>query len=148
MPITNKTGDILTSKAEVIVIPVNCVGVMGAGLAKAAKAKWPDVAGIYKDVCKDEALSPGEVYPIVQWQKPKAWLAATKDHWKNPSRIEWIDLCLADLARSFRLVYPPVSSIALPRLGCGCGGLNWADVEPLVHKHLGGLDCNVEVWSL
>jgi len=35
---------------------------------------------------------------------------------------------------------------AIPQLGCGCGGLDWADVWPLYERHLGGLDCDVEVW--
>ena len=138
--ITIKHGSIFDSTAQVLVCPVNCVGVMGKGLALEFKKRWPDVYSEYREDCM------GEVRPGMAWwhgEDPYIILAATKDHWRNPSRIEWVDECLSGIA----YVGPRCGdSIAIPQLGCGCGGLDWADVWPLYEKHLGGLDADVEVW--
>jgi len=72
----------------------------------------------------------------------RVFFAATKLHWRSPSKYVWIDAALHVLATEI----PFLDSIAIPQLGCGCGGLDWKDVEPLYQKHLGGLDCDVEVW--
>lgn len=136
MPITTKHGSIFDSAAEVIVIPVNCVGVMGKGLALEAKKRFKGMFAFYEHACKTCVLIPGGVYQV-----GRVVCLATKDHWRNPARLEWVESGLIRIRKEVK-----TNSIALPQLGCGCGGLNWADVEPLVHKHLGGLECVVEVW--
>ena len=60
------------------------------------------------------------------------WMVATKDHWRNPTRLDWVNTGLRNLRRCV-LVNEPV--IAIPALGCGLGGLDWADVKPLIEKH-------------
>ena len=140
MPITTKHGSIFDSRAQVLVCPVNCVGVMGAGLAKEFKRRLPEMFRAYKDACKHNNMLPGD-YSV--WEN-KIGLAFTKRDWRNPSQLRWVDLCLYSIAVTTRSRHH--KSIAIPQLGCGCGGLDWADVEPLYHKHLGGLDCDVEVW--
>ena len=139
MPITTKRGSIFDSKAQVLVCPVNCVGVMGKGLAKEFDKKFPEFGIDYRRFCKSGHAKPGKTV----WIRG-LYAAFTKDNWRNPSRIEWV----ADCLRGFegRAYSDRLTSIAIPQLGCGCGGLDWADVEPLYEKHLGGLDCDVEVW--
>ena len=134
--ITTKHGSIFDSRAQVLVCPVNCVGVMGAGLAKEFKRRRARECKDYFWACEKEHMIAGDVLDA-----GKVWFAFTKADWRNPSRIEWVEKCLEAISHM-----PPIS-IAIPQLGCGCGGLDWADVEPLYHKHLGGLDCDVEVWA-
>lgn len=136
MPITIKHGSIFDSTADVLVCPVNCVGVMGKGLAKEFKRRFPIESGEYMTYCDTQSLNPGGVF----FRSP-IWFAATKQHWKRPSKIEWVESCLTWMA-----FYHPETSIAIPQLGCGCGGLDWADVWPLYEKHLGDLPVDVEVW--
>jgi O-acetyl-ADP-ribose deacetylase (regulator of RNase III) len=145
MPITTKHGSIFDSRAKVLVCPVNCVGVMGKGLALEFKRRFPDAFHSYLIDVQTGITKPGESrYHRMPQEERNLMLCATKDHWRNPSRIEWVEGCLRDIrAYWWQSKFP---SIAIPQLGCGCGGLDWADVEPLYEKHLGGLDCDVEVW--
>ena len=137
--ITTKHGSIFDSQAQVLVCPVNCVGVMGKGLALEFKKRFPLACRGYFTACEVHLLKPGHVLP-----QNNIVFAATKDHWIKPSEIAWVEKILARLAEaaSDRVF----DSIAIPQLGCGCGGLLWADVWPLYEKHLGALDCDVEVW--
>ena len=137
--ITTKHGSIFDSTAQALVCPVNCVGVMGKGLALEFKRRWPMLDGWYRGQCAQKLVSPG---CVGKWGR--VVLFSTKDDWRLPSRIEWIDSGLAELAEM--IMNDRLRSIAIPQLGCGCGGLDWADVWPLYERHLGALDCDVEVW--
>lgn len=133
--ITYKTGNIVDDDAELLVNLVNCVGVMGKGVALAFKNKWPDaMAGYVKD-CELGLLKPGGcvLHPLPD---KRAWLAfATKDHWRDPSRLEWIESGLRKIA-----TLAAYKSIALPPPGCGNGGLNWLDVKPFVYQYLSNIE--------
>lgn len=144
MPITIKHGSIFDSTADVLVCPVNCVGVMGKGLALEFKKRF-DCRTYFID-CQMGYVRPGETrYAIAQQQGDRSIMyAATKNHWRNPSKIEWVDSCLRDINGYWW--QHKFASIAIPQLGCGCGGLDWADVWPLYEKHLGDLPVDVEVW--
>jgi O-acetyl-ADP-ribose deacetylase (regulator of RNase III) len=133
--ILTKHGSIFDSRAQVLVCPVNCVGVMGKGLALEFKKRRAHACKDYFWACEKEHMIAGDVLDC-----GNVWFAFTKADWRNASKIEWIEKCLIAIA------YMPPLSIALPQLGCGCGGLDWADVWPLYEKHLGELDCDVEVW--
>lgn len=134
--ITTKHGSIFDSTAQVLVCPVNCVGVMGKGLALEFKRRRARECKDYFWACERNKLFPGDVFDC-----GKVWFAATKLRWQDPAKYCWVNNCLEAIS------HMPPDSIAIPQLGCGCGGLDWADVEPLYHKHLGGLDCDVEVWA-
>lgn len=139
------TDDILQSDCEAIVNTVNCVGVMGKGLARQFRVKYPDMFLAYMDVCKSGELCPGWIYPYTDQASGKViYNFATKDHWRSPSRIQWVEEGLVRLARYIKL--DGIKSIAIPPLGCGLGGLSWADVEPLISKHLGDLGIRVDVY--
>jgi hypothetical protein len=127
-------SDIFASDADVIAIPVNCVpGVMGAGLAKVAALKFPYLREIHSSVCRHGNLRPGRCLfiDIQNDGDPMFALMATKDHWKNPSRIEWIDRSMHELAQTY---LDWKASCAVPALGCGLGGLSWSDVRPVIES--------------
>lgn len=137
-----KHGSIFDSDAEVLVCPVNCVGVMGKGLALEFKRRFPYQSDRYIGLCRR-----GDVFPGGTYLAAGVIFAATKNHWKAPSLLHWVEDALMGIVTDMKYLEPTgAKSIALPQLGCGCGGLDWADVWPLYEKHLGDLPINVEVW--
>lgn len=126
MSITYYRGDILSSQAEAITIPVNCVGVMGKGLAKQAAETYPHMFKTYKDLCKQHVIKPGHIH-IVNCER-KIILFATKDHWRHPSQLCWIKSGL----KYMQQIDGTFTSIAIPAVGCGLGGLDWKTVETYI----------------
>lgn len=126
-----RTQNILQTKLPALICTVNCVGVMGKGLALECKKKYPLLNERYRRAVR-WGLSPGDVYWI---DKAPTWehdiiLAATKNDWRHPSRLEWV----AEACKQLAYLFPHwgLSGVAIPALGCGNGGLDWRDVEPLV----------------
>jgi O-acetyl-ADP-ribose deacetylase (regulator of RNase III) len=137
-------GNLLDSDAEALVNAVNCVGVMGKGIALAFKKKFPDMFRDYAITCSTGKMRPGDAYAMRCGDK---WIinAFTKAHWRDPSHLRDIELC----ARRLRLFVGPcgIKSIAIPALGCGNGGLKWEDVRPLLENALGDLKADVEIYE-
>lgn len=135
-----ETGSIFDSGCDVLICPVNCIGVMGAGLAKEFREKFPVASGYYKKVCIHGSLQPGHC--LAEYREKTIIFAATKDHWRDPSRLEWVDSCLERIAAFFAPAEGQVSSksIALPALGCGLGQLAWADVKASIDRIFGPLE--------
>lgn len=129
-------SSILKSKAQTVVNTVNCVGVMGKGLAAEFKKRYPQMYRTYKDICENKLLEPGKLW---LWQGPDQWVLnfPTKKHWKNPSRLEWIEAGLNKFVSEYQ--HRGIREISFPRLGCGNGGLDWEDVRPLMETYLGHL---------
>jgi O-acetyl-ADP-ribose deacetylase (regulator of RNase III) len=127
-------GDILSSPCDGICIPVNCKGVMGAGLAKLAHQRWSRRCQGYFDACKADTLIPGGVITNMHAgeRPPVLVFVATKDDWKKPSRISWIVRAGFELARMVE--DGKLQSLAVPALGCGLGGLQWADVQAALYR--------------
>jgi O-acetyl-ADP-ribose deacetylase (regulator of RNase III) len=150
MPILYKPDcDILASDAQAIVIPVNCEGVMGKGLARAFKDRFPQKVSRYQAACVAERVRAGIPY-IVSDDRPggaAGWIvfAPTKCAWRNPSRIEWVEAILMGLRHFVQA--KGVRSIAIPALGCGAGGLLWREVNPLIDHWLGDLGVATEVYA-
>lgn len=142
MTVTYHPGrNIVDDDADVLICTVNCVGVMGKGVALAFAKKWPEIVPEYKEDCRRGDIRPGycHLYPLL---KGRWWAAfATKNHWRNPSRIEWVVDGLDRLACHARMA--GARSIAIPPPGCGNGGLDWREVEPIVLRHLGGFDLRI-----
>lgn len=150
----HRTDNILESNAYVLVNPVNCVGVMGKGLAAAFKRKYPAMFRHYKTYCQMNCLEPGGYfyYEVVNPQTPTRHIlnVATKNHWSDPSSLVWIEDCAEKIryltAYSFLYSYkllvaqypdlPPRPEIAIPALGCGEGGLQYSDVLPILERKL------------
>lgn len=139
------SGDILTCEADALVNTVNCVGIMGRGIALQFKNMYPDNFKAYAAACRREAVQPGRmfVYETGQLMPPRFIVNfPTKRHWSGKSRIEDIDAGLADLLEVIR--DKGIRSIAIPPLGSGLGGLDWNEVRPCIERALGELE-NVQV---
>lgn len=143
MPIKYVHGDIFQSKMQIIVNPVNARGTMGAGLALKFKERYPAMDKFYVNECKNGKLTV---------RQPSFWIGsgrqillfATKDHWRDPSRLEYIALGLEWLVANYRRM--GVNSIAFPKLGCGLGQLNWGEVKEIMEIYLANLPIEVEIY--
>ncbi|MFZ2451620.1 MAG: macro domain-containing protein [Methylovulum miyakonense] len=126
-------GNLLQSDAEALVNTVNCVGVMGKGIALQFKQAFPDNFTHYEKACKANAVKTGSmlVVPTGNLFNPR-WIInfPTKTHWRAASRLAHIEQGLVDLVRVIR--EHDIRSIAVPPLGCGNGGLSWQQVKPLI----------------
>ena len=144
MTIKYVTGNILRDKSHAIVIPVNTLGIAGAGLAKQWALQYPDEHRLYAIVCKHKCFKVGEVLPVISAPDRLFLCFPTKIVPRNRSELVWIEDGLSDL----RCLIPAlwISSLALPVLGCGLGGLLWKDVRPLIERHLGDLKTTVNVY--
>jgi len=139
--ITSATGDILKADVEAVVNTVNTVGVMGKGLALQFKRRYPENFTIYKRACDAGDVKVGSMFVTRTDQLTGPRLIVnfpTKKHWRGDSRLEWVRAGLQDLVRVIR--DEGITSIAIPPLGAGNGGLNWQDVRPLVEEALSQLD--------
>ena len=135
--ITYKTGNLLQSSAQVLTNTVNCVGVMGKGIALQFKNNFPEMFEDYKKKCDKGEVKLGQPY---LWDNGKVQILnfPTKGHWKENSHLENIEAGLKYLAENYESM--GINSVSLPPLGCGNGGLQWKDVKNLINKHLGCLD--------
>jgi len=135
--ITFTKGNLLTASAEALVNTVNTVGIMGKGVALMFKDSFPENFKVYEAACKRGELHVGKMLVVERLLigGPK-WIInfPTKEHWRNPSKLEWIEAGLEDLVRVIQ--EKKIRSIALPPLGSGNGGLNWTDVRPLIEHRL------------
>lgn len=141
--ITIKTGNIFDSTADVLVNPVNCVGVMGAGLALAFKNKYPDMFAYYHDLCKGHNLFLG--YPAIYNGTPRVLLFPTKGHWREKSEMVNIEHGLEFFAKNAENWN--VQSVAFPLLGAGLGGLSKNDVLRVMCDRLAVLDIPIEIYK-
>ena len=145
--IIEKNGNIFTTEAQTIVNTVNCVGVMGKGLALQFKKRYPENFDDYRIFCEKGLLTIGNMFITNQRAQPKYVINfPTKVHWRDKSKIEYIFQGLHDLKCYASLMQ--IKSIAIPPLGCGLGGLDWKDVKPLIIKAMESLpDVNVEIYE-
>ena len=143
------TGNLLEARAEALVNTVNTVGVMGKGIALMFKERFDDNYQRYLLACHARQVHTGRMFvtEVNELDGPR-WVVnfPTKQHWRGPSRIEWITSGLYDLHRF--LVEHKVKSVAIPPLGAGNGGLRWADVKPQIEKILADLtDVEIIVYE-
>lgn len=140
-----KTGDILAERADALVNTVNCVGVMGRGIALQFKRSFPENFKAYAVRCKRKEIQPGRmfVFETGEMISPRYIINfPTKRHWRGKSRIEDIESGLESLVKEIQS--RGIQSIAIPPLGSGLGGLDWAEVRARIQSALEGLD-NVQV---
>lgn len=135
-----QTGNILNTDVEALVNTVNCVGVMGRGVALAFKEAFPENYKAYRVACERDEVRPGRmfVFETGYMANPKYIINfPTKRHWHGKSRIEDIDAGLRALANEIEA--RRIRSIAIPPLGSGLGGLDWQDVRPRIERILSSL---------
>lgn len=142
-------GDILKADAEALVNTVNCVGVMGRGVALQFKTAFPANFKAYEGACRREEVQPGRMFVFETGTlTPPRYIInfPTKRHWRAKSRMEDIRTGLEDLVLVIR--ERGIRSIALPPLGSGLGGLAWAEVRPRIVKALESLpDLDVTIFE-
>lgn len=128
-----KKGNLLESEAEALVNTVNCVGVMGKGIALQFKQAFPDNFKKYEKACKNNLVTPGHMFvvPTESILNPQFIINfPTKRHWKGKSNIEDIKSGLIAIIKAIHEY--DIKSVAIPPLGCGNGGLDWNEVQPLI----------------
>lgn len=125
-----KNGNIFESKCEAWVNPVNCIGVMGAGLALAFKKRFPEMFKDYKQACSNKRLIPGLMHIWEHTGHPKYIVNfPTKDD-LSPSKLIYISTGLITLAHHVK--QKNITSIAIPALGCGLGNLQYEEIKPYI----------------
>ena len=140
-----KNGDLLKEDVQAYVNTVNCVGIMGKGIALQFKLKHPENYKLYKKACYRKEVRIGKMFitKINNLFGEKYIINfPTKKHWRGKSRLDYIEEGLDDLIKQIKELN--IQSIVIPPLGCGFGGLNWNDVRPLIERKLSGLT-DVEV---
>jgi len=147
--IETTTGDILTADAEALVNTVNCVGIMGRGIALQFRKAFPGNFKAYEEACKRKKLQPGRmfVFPTGELTNPRYIINfPTKRHWKGKSQLADIESGLTALVAEIRRL--GIRSVAIPPLGCGQGGLDWAEVRPRIEQALADVpDVRVLLFS-
>ena len=142
------TGNLLEADAEALVNTVNTKGVMGKGVALQFKRAFPENYQAYRAACAAGRVQLGRmfVFDSGRMERPRYIINfPTKDHWRSRSRLADIDAGLEDLRRV--LAELKIESVALPPLGCGLGGLRWADVRPRIERALGTVPVRVLVFE-
>lgn len=137
-------GNIFHSKCQTLVNPVNCMGVMGKGLALQFKSRYPGSEASYKKACERNLLSPGM---LMLWRGQPHWVLQfpTKDKWWNNSHISYIEEGLKKFVATYH--EQGITSIAFPMLGCGEGKLSKDKVSEMLKKYLEPLDITCEVYN-
>lgn len=146
-------GNLLDADADALVNTVNCVGVMGRGIAAQFKRAFPAMFKNYAAACKRGEVQPGKMHVVEVARERGAPNAPrfiinfpTKRHWQGNSRMDDIDAGLAALVEDVKRL--GIQSIAIPPLGCGLGGLDWADVRPRIERAFAALpDVRVLVFE-
>lgn len=139
------SGDMFERDFDVRVNTVNCVGVMGAGVALAFKQRYPEMFREYKRECDTERLQPGKLHTWENLQGDRIVNFPTKRHWREMSRYEDIEAGLKAL-RAYLSKLGRVS-VAVPALGCGHGGLDWTRVSKMIERELDGLEAEISVFE-
>ena len=139
------TGDMFQSKAQTLVNAVNCVGVMGKGIALEFKNRFPEMHQDYVHRCDLKKVKLGEPYIFKGSPLPYIINFPTKDHWKSSSRIQDIERGLEYLLTHYKEW--EVTSLAVPALGCGNGGLEWSAIEPLIFKYVKLMNISAHVYA-
>lgn len=140
-----KIGNIFESTAKTLVNTVNCVGVMGKGIALDFKKKYPEMFAEYAQLCEKKQVKPGVPYYYSDLLGTSIINFPTKDHWRSPSKLSYIKSGLTWFRDNYQQL--GITSIAFPPLGCGNGGLPWSTVGPLMYKMLHDLPIYVEMYA-
>lgn len=141
-----KNGDLFNSSYQTLVNPVNCVGVMGKGLALKFKWRFPKMFEYYKMRCSSKTpITTGnpEIYKLSELHdKKQIMLFPTKNDWRKPSQLSFITTGLEAFLQEVN-----IRSVACPALGCGNGGLPWKVVKPIMIYYFERMCVPVEIYS-
>lgn len=137
------TGNIFTSKCQTIVNTINCVGVMGAGIALEYRLRYPQMYEKYIELCDDNKIDIGLLWI---YKSPQRWILnfPTKKHWKYPSKKEYLYEGLEKFVSTYK--EKGIKSIAFPLLGADKGGLAQEESLSIIRKYLEPLDIDIEIY--
>ena len=144
MKLIHLSGDLFTSDAPALAHGVNIDGFMASGIAPIFRAKFPGMYDSYREACHSNRLLAGGVF--IWPGTPIVYNLASQDRPGPNARIGWLEQ-----AMTLALVDADVNGfdrIAIPRIGCGIGGLDWDDVEPLLERVASQFTCDIEAWTL
>lgn len=138
-------GNMFDGPAKTLVNTVNCVGVMGKGVALEFKKRYPAMFDDYVGRCEAHRVRLGEPYYYSDMLGTSVVIFPTKDHWRSSSRLDDIVRGLDYFAEHVREW--GITSVAFPPLGCGNGGLDWSDVGPIMYQKLLALGIDVDIYA-
>jgi len=146
MAITLTKGNIFNTEAHVVVNTVNCVGVMGKGIALVYKLRYPKMFDIYQEHCKARRIEIGTLW-LYKGEPDAPWVLnfPTKFHWKYPSKIEYVEKGLQKFIDTYKL--QGIRSIAFPLLGVHNGGLDKNEVYHLMINYLSNCEIPIEIFE-
>jgi O-acetyl-ADP-ribose deacetylase (regulator of RNase III) len=142
------TGNLLEADTQALVNTVNTVGVMGKGIALQFAERFKTNLKLYKEACKNGTLEVGKLLVVTDADMNGERLIInfpTKKDWKHRSSYAYVEDGLKALVELIQ--DRKIESIAVPPLGCGNGGLQWAKVKPMIEEYLGALDIRVVVYE-
>lgn len=140
-------GDFFDYEADIRINTVNCVGVMGAGVALEFKNRYPEMYHSYVKACKNNEIAPGKPH---LWEDYSLFAHCiivnlpTKLHWRDPSKYEYIE---RDLVWLREFLMDRDETVTLPALGCGHGGLDWSIVKPQIYHYLKDVKANILLFE-
>ncbi len=137
------TGNIFTTNCQVLVNTVNCIGVMGAGIALECRLRYPEMHEKYISLCNEEKIDIGLLWI---YKSPKRWMLnfPTKKHWKYPSKKEYLHTGLEKFCNTYK--EKGIESIAFPLLGADKGGIPQEDSLSIMRSYLDNIDIEVEIY--
>lgn len=144
--ITIVRGNIFNTKAQTVVNTVNCVGVMGKGIALVYKLRYPNMFELYQSLCKQKLITIGKLW-LYKGEVDAPWVLnfPTKFHWKYPSKIEYIEKGLQKFVETYQ--DHGITSVAFPMLGTYNGGLDKTEVMALMIKYLSQCHIPIEIYE-
>ena len=138
------TGDVFQSNTQTIVNTVNCVGVMGKGIALEYKKRYPAMFARYQELCDLKLIKVGTLW---LYKTDDKWILnfPTKDHWRNPSKIEYLELGLTKFVNNYK--DKGITSISFPLLGASNGGLDPQVSLEIMYRYLKNCDIPVIIFT-
>ncbi len=145
--ITFKKGNIFLSEKQTIVNTINCVGVMGKGVALGFRLRYPEMYKKYKEFCQNKQIAIGKLWLYKQPQEGSQWVLnfPTKFHWKYPSKMEYLEAGLQKFVETYK--EKGITSIAFPLLGTHNGGLDKIEVLNMMHFYLEKCSIPIEIYE-
>ena len=145
--ITFKKGNIFSSDKQTIVNTINCVGVMGKGVALGFRLRYPEMYEKYKEFCKNKQITIGKLWLYKRPQEYSKWVLnfPTKFHWKYPSKMEYLEAGLQKFVETYQ--EKGITSIAFPLLGTHNGGLDKIDVLNIMHFYPDKCSIPIEIYE-
>ena len=144
MPVKIVKGDLFESEAQTIVNTINCVGAMGKGIALQYKVRYPKMYERYRELCKEKLITVGKLW---LYKTDNKWILnfPTKDHWRNPSEIEYLESGLIKFVKTYK--EKGITSVAFPLLGANNGGIPPKKSLSIMISYLNRCDIPVYIYD-